>query len=702
MNNAIIELRHITKKYSTGNYVQVVLEDLSYSFKSGTKTALLGSSGCGKTTLLNLIGGIDANFSGELLFNGQTVADFDQYRREHVSFIFQDLNLVSHLNLVQNITIGLTNDIADKEQKALQLLKRVGLKDHADKKPHQLSGGERQRVAVARALARDTDLLLCDEPTGSLDDETKREIMHLIVDVFQGKTIIFITHDERLAHHFSDITLTIKEKKLQLESASQALKNTTTENIINKQKPAKTFNGRFEINLLSKKLKLFNAAYLMIVISAIFLFGTGLISGVEKKIDNYLYQEYKVAKIDVRTVEYSINGFKSFIDEFNEQNDNQIIGYMTGAWLKSSYLSTGEEHYLFANTLQSNLKDTFESDIVYGRLPQNNNEILYSKGAAQKTLYQFYSATLSGEAERYQLIDRLTKMSDADLFNELLTLKISYKNAAKFNAKRAYDNQLVVVGLIDDLNYLAANIPFGGNDPKIRKYNVNSNTELAIEYHGETKQIMVNDNIYLLEAEFLNYIDDVYIGLNSLKLNKYSVFINRQNLDLRKQTFDALLLYKHNISGEDHISAERATYYDEVHGYKVAIVGGCLLVLLFAVISLYNGIKIGIDRNKVNIGIYKSLGYTSNNIRAMFFKEGVLMALFITVTMLIMWAVLTLVLSDYILNSMDLSRMINLGRVIHLDSFALFAVIFTMLLIILSAIAKQLSKISIVDLIKNK
>ncbi len=701
MNNAIIELRHITKKYSAGDHDQVVLEDLSYSFKSGTKTALLGSSGCGKTTLLNLIGGIDANFSGELLFNSQAVADFDQYRREHVSFIFQDLNLVSHLNLVQNITIGLTNNIADKEQKALQLLERVGLKDHADKKPHQLSGGERQRVAVARALARDTDLLLCDEPTGSLDDETKHEIMQLIVDVFQDKTIIFITHDDRLAHKFSDITLTIKDKKLQVESANHVVKNTTTENIINQQSPAKTFNGRFEINLLSKKLKLFNAAYLIIVISAIFLFGTGLISGVEQKIDDYLYQAYKVAKIDVRTVDYTINGFNSFIDEFNAQNGNKIKGYMTGAWLKCSYLPN-QEHYLFANILQSNLKDTFESDIIFGQLPQNNNEILYSKGAAQKTLYQFYSASLSNEAERYQLIDRLTKMTDADLFNELLALKISYKNTAKFNTKRAYDNPLVIVGLIDDLKYLPANIPFGGNHPQIRKYNVNSNTELKIEYHGETKQIMVNDNIYLLESEFLNFIDDVYIGLNSLKLNKYSVFINRQNLDLRKQMFDALLLYKHTISGEDHITAERAKYYDEVHGYKVAIIGGCFLIFIFAVITLYNGIKIGIDRNKVNIGIYKSLGYTSNNIRAMFFKEGILMALFITITMLIMWFILTLVLSDYILNSMDLSRIINLGRVIHLDIFALFAVIFTMLLIILGAIAKQLSKISIVDLIKNK
>ncbi len=701
MNNAIIELRHITKKYSAADHDQVVLEDLSYSFKTGYHTALLASSGSGKTTLLNIIGGIDANFSGELLFNGQTVADFDQYRREHVSFIFQDLNLISHFNLVQNITIGLTNDVTEKERKALQLLEKVGLKDHADKKPHQLSGGERQRVAVARALARDTDILLCDEPTGSLDDETKQEIIQLIVDVFRDKTIIFITHDERLAHKFSDITLTIRDKKLQVENVNLTAKSNTTKNIINKNSPAKTFNSRFEVNLLSKKLKLFNSAYLMIVISAIFLFGTGLISGVEQKIDGYLYQAYKVSKIDLHTVDYSINGFKDFIDEFNVKNDNHIIGYMTGTWLKCSYLAN-QEHYLFANTMQQNLKDTFESDIVYGKFPQNNNEILYSKGAAQKTLYQFYSATINNEVDINQLFERITNMTDADLFNELVKLDISYKNTAKFNAKRVYDGKFVIVGLIDDLDYLSADIPFGGNAPQIRKYNVNSNTELAIEYSGETKQLLVNDNIYLLEPEFLNFIDEIYVGKNSLKLRKYSVFINAQSLDLRKQMFDALLLYKHTIFGEDQISAERAKYYDEVHGYKVAIVGGCLLVFIFAVIALYNSIKIGIDRNKVNIGIYKSLGYTSNNVRAMFIKEGILIVLFITITTLIIWFILTVVLSDYILRSMDLSNVINFGRVIHLDSLALFAVILCTLLIILGTIAKHLSKISIVDLIKNK
>lgn len=175
MQKHIIELKHISKSYVAQNHKEEVFKDLSFQFKRGIKTAILGSSGCGKTTLLNLIGGVDDDFEGELLFDGKVINDFDQYRRENISFIFQDLNLIEHHNLVKNITISLTNDVKNKEKKALELLEKVGLLEHADKKPRQLSGGEKQRVAIARALARDTDLLLCDEPTGALDGETKQK-----------------------------------------------------------------------------------------------------------------------------------------------------------------------------------------------------------------------------------------------------------------------------------------------------------------------------------------------------------------------------------------------------------------------------------------------------------------------------------------------------------------------------------------------
>ncbi len=700
--NAIIELKQITKKYAVASQTQVVLDDISYCLPAGVKVAVLGSSGCGKTTLLNLIGGIDADFSGALLFKGQAISDFDQYRRQHVSFIFQDLNLIAHHSLIKNITIGLTNDVADKEQKALDLLERVGLAAHAHKKPHQLSGGERQRVAVARALARDTDILLCDEPTGSLDDQTKSEIMQLIVDVFRDKTVIFITHDRALAQRYADLILQLKDKQLcELQPYSEAC--AAADSAAVKGAPAdRTFNKRFDINLLSKKLSLFNAAYLIMVISAIFLFGTGLVRGIELKIDDYLYDKYRVDKIDLATTDYTLNGFAVLSEDFNALNDDQIVGYMTGAWLKTTFSATGAQQYNFANTLQAAVLPKFADDIVCGRLPQANDEILYSKGAAQKKVYQFHSADSQSEDQHKALFEWLIALSDEQLLDALNDIEISYRNSRQYNADRAYDSALKVVGLIDDIKYATRDIPQGGNSAALRKYNINSNSALEIAYKGQVEQLVVNDNIYMLEDEFLNFIDAVYIGHNGLTFRAFSVFIDEQNLDLRKRVGAALILYKHMVSGRDSISDERAGYYEEVHGYKLAIIAGCAFLYFFAVIAIYNGIKTRIDRNKVNIGIYKSLGYTSKNIKLMFLKEGILLASFIVVSSFIAWFVLTQLLGDYVINAMTLSEVIDFGHIVHLSPAAAVAVILSVVLIIVVAISRELRKVNIVRLIKNK
>lgn len=700
--SSIIRLKHITKEYKNKHNVQLILDNISYSFENGLVTSVLGCSGCGKTTLLNLIGGIDPNFEGEILFKDQLITDFDKYRRENISFIFQDFNLISHHNLIKNITVGMTNEVQDKEQKALNLLKQVGLLEHAHKKTYQLSGGERQRIAITRALARDTDLLLCDEPTGSLDDETKEEIMQLIVEVFKGKTIIFITHDKELAEKFSDVVLKIEDKKL-----IEVYKNDRSEEInhnINtkKQEADKTFSRRFEINLLSKKLTLLNSAYLIMVISAIFLFGTGIVKGIELKIDNYLYDKYKVDKIDVFTTDYTLSGFGVLTNDINEANANKTIGYMTGTWMKTHFVTIDEESYNFCNTLQVMLKDKFEPDIIYGRFPQKNDEILYSKRAAQKKIFNYHNSSIESEIDRNTLFDRLINMSDEEIFNDLNAIDISYKNLCKYTDEKAYDPHFVIVGLIDDSNYTASDIPFNGNAAHMRKYNIHLNTELSVKYKGEVKTLVVNDNIYMLEEEFSNYIDAVYIGKGGLKFNAFSVFIEDEDLDLRNKVYDSLLLYKYMVSGGDFITDEREAYYEEVHGYKIAIIGACVFLLVFAVIAIYNGIKTGIERNKMNIGIYKSLGYTSGDIKSMFFKEGLLIAMTIIVATFIIWFILTMVLGDYIVNTMDLSGVIDVSHIVYLETYSAIGSVALVFFIILGAISIELRKINIMNLIKNR
>ena len=187
----MLEVKHIVKNYKTGDFVQKALDDVSVKFRSSEFVSILGPSGSGKTTFLNIIGGLDRYDSGDLIINGKSTRrfrdqDWDSYRNNSVGFIFQSYNLISHISVLSNVELGMTlSGVSRRERKkkAMDALSRVGLLDHANKKPNQLSGGQMQRVAIARALVNDPDIILADEPTGALDSATSFLIMDLIIMV---------------------------------------------------------------------------------------------------------------------------------------------------------------------------------------------------------------------------------------------------------------------------------------------------------------------------------------------------------------------------------------------------------------------------------------------------------------------------------------------------------------------------------------
>lgn len=208
----MLQINNISKSYTTGSFTQKALDGVSVNFRSNEFVAILGPSGSGKTTFLNVIGGLDKYDSGDLIINGRSTTDFsdsdwDAYRNNSIGFIFQSYNLITHLNVIDNVEMGMTlsgvSD-AEKHEKALNALERVGLKDHAHKKPNQLSGGQMQRVAIARALANDPDIILADEPTGALDKKTSRQIMDLIKEIADDKLVIMVTHNPSLAEEYAD------------------------------------------------------------------------------------------------------------------------------------------------------------------------------------------------------------------------------------------------------------------------------------------------------------------------------------------------------------------------------------------------------------------------------------------------------------------------------------------------------------------
>lgn len=222
----MLELKNIKKTYRVGDVETRALDDISVSFREQEFVAILGTSGSGKTTCLNIIGGLDRYDSGDLIINGKSTKNFkdrewDAYRNNSIGFIFQSYNLISHLSIVANVEMGMTLSgvsAAEKHRRAQEALEKVGLKDHLHKKPNQLSGGQMQRVAIARALANDPDILLCDEPTGALDTVTSVQIMDLIKEIAGDKLVIMVTHNPELAEKYADRIVKFQDGKIVSDS----------------------------------------------------------------------------------------------------------------------------------------------------------------------------------------------------------------------------------------------------------------------------------------------------------------------------------------------------------------------------------------------------------------------------------------------------------------------------------------------------
>ena len=218
--STIIEFKNVNKEYKSGDHILKAMDNVNFTIDEGEFVVILGPSGAGKSTLLNLLGGLDSLTSGQIIVNGQHVEDFNDnqltdYRAKNVGFIFQFYNLIPNLTALENVE--LMKDIVDVAIDGVEVLDSVGLKDHANQFPAQLSGGEQQRVSIARAVAKQPTMLLCDEPTGALDSKTGVLILNLLQDMSNNKntTVVIVTHNAILAEAADKV---IRIKNGQIES----------------------------------------------------------------------------------------------------------------------------------------------------------------------------------------------------------------------------------------------------------------------------------------------------------------------------------------------------------------------------------------------------------------------------------------------------------------------------------------------------
>ena len=361
----MLELKNINKSYKTGDFVQHALNDVSLKFRKCEFVAILGSSGSGKTTLLNILGGLDRYDSGDLIINNKSTKKFksvewDYYRNNCVGFIFQSYNLISHISVLENVEMALILSgykKKDRKVKALEALDKVGLKDHAHKKPNQLSGGQMQRVAIARALVNDPEIILADEPTGALDSVTSVQIMDLIKEIAKDKLVIMVTHNPELAKDYATRIIELKDGEILSDSNPVKDKGNSKEKL-NIKKTVLGYGSALKLsfnNIKTKKGRTFLTSFA----ASIGIIGIALIlslsNGFQMKIDEYEADSLSQMPITITSnvMNMSSDAMESI---FNNDDENEEYSSDKVIHPKENKLNS----MLHINKLDSNYIDYIE------------------------------------------------------------------------------------------------------------------------------------------------------------------------------------------------------------------------------------------------------------------------------------------------------------------------------------------------------
>jgi putative ABC transport system permease protein len=338
----MLQLKNITKNYLSGDNEVQALKGIDIEFRENEFVSILGQSGCGKTTLLNIIGGLDRYTSGDLIINGKSTKEFkdkdwDTYRNHSVGFVFQSYNLIPHQTVLANVELALTISgvgKAERKKKAIEALQKVGLGDQLNKKPNQMSGGQMQRVAIARALVNDPDILLADEPTGALDSKTSVQVMEILKEISKDRLIIMVTHNPELAKKYSSRIVKLLDGKIIDDSNPYKSSEEDVKKARNKKDKSGKASMKFTTavrlslnNLMTKKGRTFLTSFA----GSIGIIGIALILSLSHGMQSYInrVEEDTLSSYPLTIQEASID-VTSMLEammgngEKEEHNDNKI------------------------------------------------------------------------------------------------------------------------------------------------------------------------------------------------------------------------------------------------------------------------------------------------------------------------------------------------------------------------------------------
>ena len=543
----MLQIKNVSKKYKTGELVQIALNDVSLNLRDNEFVSILGPSGSGKTTLLNIIGGLDRYDSGDLIINEVSTKDYkdrdwDSYRNHTIGFVFQSYNLIPHQSVLSNVELALTiGGISKKERKAraLAALEQVGLKDQAHKKPNQMSGGQMQRVAIARALVNNPDILLADEPTGALDTQTSIQVMELLKEVAKDRLVVMVTHNPELAETYSTRIVKLRDGVIVDDSDPYNVEETFRAKYKNLGKASMAFTTALSLsfnNLLTKKgrtiLTAFAGSIGIIGIALILSLSTGFQNYIDKiqedTLTSYPLTIYADTADTTSALLSMVANRQEGVDGSDVVKENQFISTMMASVGKNDL--TSFKKYLEE---EKDVIDTMVSKVHYTYSVQ---PLIYTKNVVGKYTQVNPSTlmnTLMGQANMMQ-------QASTSVFYEIMDESFySDYEILKGNWPSNYDEAIVVLsepngitdllvyslGLRDDseLKSMVSKIMSGeavenNNKPLTFTYDDLMNLDFRLLYASDTYKYNEKYDIYESMVEDTKFMSNLYNDSLKLKI----------------------------------------------------------------------------------------------------------------------------------------------------------------------------------------
>lgn len=664
----MLQIKNVKKSYITGTFIQHALKGVSLDFRKNEFVAILGPSGSGKTTLLNIIGGLDRYDEGDLVINNKSTKKFkdtewDAYRNNCIGFIFQSYNLISHITVLENVEMGMTlSGVSAKKRrkKALEVLDRVGLKEHAHKKPNQLSGGQMQRVAIARALANDPDIILADEPTGALDSKTSVQIMELISEIAKDKLVIMVTHNPDLAKNYATRIIELKDGELISDSnpIKEEEKNNKKFNI---KKTAMNFRTALNLsfnNIKTKKgrtlLTAFASSIGIIGIALILALSNGFDIQIDKFERNTLSSlpiiiseqsmeltEEKMAEINNDTTSdlesYSSEEYiyptkpatetfmhtnlfdEDYIDYIEKIDNNlisgisytratalNVIGNVNGTYMQvptNMGVFVSIPRKLDESSTNGVIEDNY--DILAGRIPENKNEIILvvdSKNRISTDILSYFNLDASEEKIKFDdiLNKELKLVLNNDYYKQVgdfYTLNTNYEEL--YNSENSETLKIVGIGRGREGNMLVASGYGLGYTEDLVNYVIEKNKDSDIV----KKQSDVDYNV-LTGSKFAG--DDAeseknnmlsYLGADIIPL---AISIYPKDFDSKDEIISYLDKYNESKSDE-----EKIIYTDM--GQMISSLSGSIMSAITVVLIAFSSISLIVSSIMIGIITYISV-----------------------------------------------------------------------------------------------